>query len=160
MLFSSYARTVTLLIRGPSLEKTMSYYLIRQLATKHNIAVETGTVVTRVSGSAHIESIVTKTDDDAERERPADALFVFIGAEAETAWLPETVSRDARGYLCTGREIANWSHTRPPFPLETSVPGIFAAGDVRSTSVKRVASGVGEGSMVISFIHQYLAGDT
>jgi thioredoxin reductase (NADPH) len=160
MLFSSYARTVTLLIRGPSLEKTMSYYLIRQLATKHNIAVETGTVVTRVSGSAHIESIVTKTDDDAERERPADALFVFIGAEAETAWLPETVSRDARGYLCTGREIANWTHTRPPFPLETSVPGIFAAGDVRSTSVKRVASGVGEGSMVISFIHQYLAGDT
>lgn len=159
MLFSSYARSVTLLIRGPSLEKTMSYYLIQQLATKRNVAVDTRTIVTRVSGSAHIESIVTKTGDDAERERPADALFVFIGAEAETAWLPDKVVRDARGYLCTGREIPNWSHQRSPFPLETSVPGIFAAGDVRSTSVKRVASGVGEGSMVISFIHQYLAGD-
>jgi thioredoxin reductase (NADPH) len=161
ILFSSYARSVTLLIRGPSLEKTMSYYLIQQLASKRNIAVETGTVVTRVSGNAHIESIVTKTGDNAERERPADALFVFIGAEAETAWLPDAVSRDARGYLYTGRDIANWLHPRPPFPLETSVPGIFAAGDVRSTSVKRVASGVGEGSMVISFIHQYLylAGD-
>jgi thioredoxin reductase (NADPH) len=89
MLFSSYARSVTLLLRGPSLEKTMSYYLIEQLATRRNIAIETGTVVTRVSGSAHIESIVTKTGNDTERERPADALFVFIGADAETAWLPD-----------------------------------------------------------------------
>lgn len=158
MLFSSYARSVTLLVRGPALEKTMSYYLIQQLATRRNIAVETSTVVTRVRGSAHIESIVTKSGDGAERERPADALFVFIGAEAETAWLPDAVSRDARGYLCTGRDIPNWSHPRPPFLLETSVPGIFAAGDVRSASVKRVAAGVGEGSMVISFIHEYLAG--
>jgi thioredoxin reductase (NADPH) len=83
-------------------------------------------------------------------------LFAFIGADAETAWLPAELERDERGYLRTGRDIEAWSADRAPFPLETSMPGVFAAGDVRSNSVKRVASAVGEGSMVIAYIHQYL----
>lgn len=158
MFFSSYARSVTLLVRGPSLEKSMSYYLIAQLATKSNIAVETETSVIDVAGTAHLESITTRHGTTGPiRERRADALFAFIGAVAETAWLPAQLERDDRGYLRTDRDLRGWNLERPPFSLETSVPGIFAAGDVRSGSVKRVASGVGEGSMVIAFIHQYLA---
>ncbi len=158
MFFANYARSATLLVRGSSLEKSMSSYLIKQLATKHNISVETGTVVTGVSGSAHIESITSYVEaTGARQERAADGLFVFIGADAETAWIPAAMERDALGYLKTGRDLDTWTLGRPPYSLETSVPGIFAAGDVRSASVKRVASSVGEGSMVISFIHQYLA---
>ena len=157
MFFSAYARTVTLLVRGDALERTMSHYLIEQLRTKANIAVETRTTVIRVSGGAHLEKITTRTEPDGEvRERDAGALFAFIGADAETSWLPAAIERDDRGYLRTGRDIEAWAAERPPFPLETSMPGIFAAGDVRSTSVKRVASGVGEGSMVVAYIHQYL----
>ncbi|MBD5655734.1 MAG: FAD-dependent oxidoreductase [Candidatus Eremiobacteraeota bacterium] len=158
MFFSNYARSVTLLIRGTALEKSMSYYLIQQLKTKANITVETETTVTRVGGDEHLDTIVTKNEGTAATmERPADALFAFIGADAETSWLPEQIERDARGYVRTGHEIAEWRLTRPAYALETSVPGIFAAGDVRSNSVKRVASGVGEGSMVIAFVHEYLA---
>jgi thioredoxin reductase (NADPH) len=157
MFFSSYAHRVTLLVRGENLQRTMSHYLIEQLKSKDNIAVETRTTVQAVRGSAHLESIVTRDEGSgATRERPADALFVFIGADAETGWLPH-LQKDPRGYLCTGRDIENWTQARTPYRLETSVPGIFAAGDVRSNSIKRVASGVGEGSMVIAFIHEYLA---
>jgi thioredoxin reductase (NADPH) len=160
MFFANYARSVTLLARGPSLEKSMSYYLIAQLATKHNISVETETTVVGVTGSGHIEAITTRDErTGATQERSADGLFVFIGADAETAWMPAQIERDARGYLRTGRDIERWPLDRAPFLLETSVPGIFAAGDVRSGSVKRVASSVGEGSMVIAFIHEYLAAD-
>ena len=158
MFFANYARSVTLLVRGTSLEKSMSSYLIQQLATKHNIGVETQTVVVGVTGSGHLESIATRHELTGKTvERSADALFVFIGADAETDWLPAGLERDARGYVRTGRDIERWPQARPPFSLETSVPGIFAAGDVRSASVKRVASSVGEGSMVIAFIHEYLA---
>jgi thioredoxin reductase (NADPH) len=158
MFFSNYARSVTLLVRGDSLEKSMSYYLIEQLRSKDNVTVETRTVVTAVRGGGHIETIVTRNESTGlTSERSADALFTFIGAEAETGWLPEEIDRDSRGYIRTGHEIRGWSLERPPYVLETRVPGIFAAGDVRSSSIKRVASGVGEGSMVIAFIHEYLA---
>ena len=156
MFFSNYARTVTLLVRGGGLEHSMSQYLIVQLATKSNIAVEPWTTVTRVAGGAHLETITTRDRNGTIRERPAAALLVFIGADTETAWLDAVLERDELGYLRTGRDIEAWSHERPPFPLETSLPGVFAAGDVRSTSVKRVASAVGEGSMVVAYIHQYL----
>ena len=157
MFFSAYARSVTLVVRGDSLERTMSHYLIAQLHTRANISVETQTTVTRVSGGAHLEKITTRSEPDGDlRERDAGAIFAFIGADAETAWLPAALERDERGYLRTGRDIEAWAQDRPPFPLETSMPGIFAAGDVRSTSVKRVASGVGEGSMVVAYVHQYL----
>ena len=158
MFFSDYARSVTLLVRGDALQKSMSYYLIEQLASKSNIAVETSTTVASVAGTGHIETITTRIETSGEvRERPADALFVFIGADAETAWLPPDLERDARGYVRTGRDVERWPlESRAPFALETNVPGMFAAGDVRSNSIKRVASGVGEGSMVIAFIHQFL----
>jgi thioredoxin reductase (NADPH) len=89
--------------------------------------------------------------------RDADALFVMIGAVANTKWLPEAIERDAHGYIYTGRDVKQWTLEREPFPLETSLPGVFCAGDVRHDSIKRVSSGVGEGSMAIAFIHQYLA---
>ena len=157
MFFSNYARKVTLLIRGTSLEKSMSHYLIEQLASKKNIVVETQTTVAAVGGEAHIETISTRDEKTgAITERPADALFTFIGADADTSWLCKAIERDKLGYVLTGRDIAGWTLSRPPFSLETSVPGVFAVGDVRSTSIKRVAAGVGEGSVVIALIHQYL----
>ncbi len=158
MFFSGYARTVTLLVRADGLERSMSHYLIAELRTKDNITVETRTTVVRVGGGSQLETIVTRTEPAAvERERHADALFVFIGADAETAWLPAALERDQWGYLRTGRDIESWAdEDRAPFPLETSMPGVFTAGDVRSNSVKRVASAVGEGSMVVAYIHQYL----
>jgi thioredoxin reductase (NADPH) len=134
----------------------MSHYLIEQLSSRNNIAVETRTLVRSVAGEAHLESIVTHDEASGEtRERPAQGLFVFIGADADTGWIPAEIERDAHGYIRTGRDIEAWAQPRPPYALETSVPGIFAVGDVRSASVKRVAAGVGEGSMVVAFIHQY-----
>jgi len=158
MYFANYARSVTLLIRGESLAKTMSHYLIEQLATKSNVAIEARTVVAAVDGDEHLETVTTRSvDTGVETVRLAGALFVFIGADTETAWLPASLERDAHGFIRTGRDIETWSEARPPYALETSVPGIFAAGDVRAASVKRVASSVGEGSMAIAFIHEYLA---
>lgn len=110
-----------------------------------------------VRGDGELEAIVTRvTQSDEVRERAADGLFIFIGADAERRWLPSRIERDAHGFVRTGRDIEKWALERKPYPLETSIPGIFAAGDVRSSSVKRVASSVGEGSVVISYIHQYL----
>jgi thioredoxin reductase (NADPH) len=158
MFFANYARSVTLMVRGTSLEKSMSYYLIEQLHSKGNIAVETQATICAILGESHLESIkVCDERTGAVTERRADAVFAFIGADAETSWLPPSIQRDARGYVLTGRDVADWALTRLPYALETSIPGVFAAGDVRSASIKRVASGVGEGSMVIAFIHEYLA---
>jgi len=166
MFFADYAQSVTLLVRGPSLAQSMSRYLIDQLATKDNIRVLTRQLVVAASGDGHLESIDIEDRTTGERRtEPADGLFVFIGADTETAWLPPALIRDERGYVCTGRDVmdlvangnSGWVLERDPFLLETSVPGIFAAGDVRHGSIKRVASGVGEGSMAIAFVHQYLA---
>lgn len=158
MFFSSYAKSVTVLVRGAGLELSMSSYLIEQIASKSNITVEPFTQVVSVGGESHLETICTSTRGEEPRMRPADSLFVMIGADANTDWLPRGVVRDERGYICTGRDIPGWEENqRMPFLLETTLPGIFCAGDVRHDSIKRVSSGVGEGSMAIAFVHQYLA---
>jgi thioredoxin reductase (NADPH) len=167
MLFSSYADSVTMLVRGPSLAASMSQYLIDQLASKANVTIETHAEVVGVHGEGSLEAIEVVSGVARRRERrPSDALFVFIGAHAETSWVPEHVIRDQWSYVCTGRDVMDllqarttmsWPLERDPYLLETSVPGIFAVGDVRHGSIKRVASGVGEGSMAIAFVHQYLA---
>ncbi|MES2390957.1 MAG: NAD(P)/FAD-dependent oxidoreductase, partial [Acidobacteriota bacterium] len=162
MFFSSYANSVTMLVRGPKLEFTMSQYLVDQIAAKKNITVMTNTVVVSASGEDHLESISTSTNGEEPFTRKADALFVMIGADANTKWLPKELQRDERGFVCTGRDVMDlptWNGSRPPFLLETNLPGFFCAGDVRHDSIKRVSSGVGEGSMAIAFIHQYLALD-
>lgn len=160
IFFSSYAAHVTLLVRGESLEKSMSQYLIDQLHTKANIAVELETEVVDVSGERCLEAIVTHNGaTDMYCDRSAYALFVMIGATAHTDWLPSHMARDKSGFLLTGRDLVrgqHWYLERDPMALETSLPKIFAAGDVRHGSVKRVASGVGEGSAAISFVHQVL----
>lgn len=162
MFFSNYAAQVTMLVRGKGLQLTMSHYLIEQLAAKGNVKVEPNTEVVRAEGEDHLQRIVTRTQAEGGAEmvqtREADALFVMIGANASTAWLPESLERDESGYICTGRDLTTWPlPDREPFPLETNLPGVFCAGDVRHDSIKRVSSGVGEGSMAIAFIHQYLA---
>jgi thioredoxin reductase (NADPH) len=153
VFFANYAVEVNVLVRGKGLELTMSQYLIEQLAAKKNVI--------EAQGDDHLERIVTRARVPGEEERletrEADALFVMIGADASTAWLPESVERDAKGYIYTGRDVKQWTLERRPFPLETSLPGVFCAGDVRHDSIKRVSSGVGEGSMAIAFVHQYLA---
>ncbi len=162
MFFANYATCVTLLVRGPSLDASMSRYLIDQLATRANIMVRTRAELVGVSGHTHLEEIeIRDNGENSIERRAADAVFIFIGADAKTEWLPRSIALDDRGYVLTGRDIdptaRDASLGRDPFLLETSVPGIFAAGDVRHGSMKRVASAVGEGSMAIAFIHQYLA---
>jgi thioredoxin reductase (NADPH) len=161
--FSSHARTVTLLVRGQSLEDSMSHYLIEQLKAKSNVSVQLRSEVQAVHGETHLSAIDVRNNQSSEVSRhDCGGLFVFIGANAETEWLPADVARDARGYVITGDDVkkaGRWSHGRDPYLLETSAPGVFACGDVRLSPVKRVASAVGEGSMAIAFVHQYLAND-
>ena len=164
MFFADYARTVMLLVRGASLTTSMSRYLIDQLATKRNIQIETEQEVTAVDGNEHLEAItVTNRRTGAATHRRTAGLFVFIGADTRTAWLPPAVARDDKGFVLTGSDVRThaeahaWSLDREPYFLETSVPGLFAAGDVRSGSIKRVAAGVGEGGVAVSLIHRYLA---
>ena len=161
LFFATHARQVTILCRSDSLANSMSYYLIEQLKAKANVRVELRSGVVAGYGDEHLEAIDVKNDETGLiTRRETSALFVFIGAETDTAWLPPEIARDKRGFVITGTGAAqtdNWkSATRDPYLLETSVPGIFAIGDVRSGSVKRVAAGVGEGSMSIAFLHQYL----
>lgn len=166
MFFADYARSVTLLVRGTSLAASMSQYLIDQLATKNNIEIRVNTVLVEAQGADHLEAIVVRNVVSGEATTLAtDALFILIGAIAETAALPATMRHDAMGFIFTGRDILDdaerrgcWPLAREPYPLESSVPGIFAAGDVRYGSIKRVAASVGEGSTSIAFVHQYLEG--
>jgi thioredoxin reductase (NADPH) len=161
MFLSSYAAEVKVLVRGEGLKLSMSQYLIDQLASKANIQVLPFTQIVSVDGQDRLERIEVLVQAPHEMERKlghrADALFVMIGADASTSWLPGELERDKRGFICTGRDLTTWKLDRHPFPLETSLPGVFCAGDVRHNSIKRVSSGVGEGSMAIAFIHQYLA---
>src|SRR6476659_4019670 len=160
IFFSNYARTVTLLVRGESLAESMSHYLIEQIATKANIQVETRSEVVAVHGDEQLETIeVIDRRTGTTARRDARVLFVLIGAEAATDWLPSEISRDEHGFVLTGNDAVNagqWNADREPFALETSAPGIFAVGDIRSGSVKRVAASVGEGGIAIAFVHRYL----
>jgi len=160
MFFSAYARSVAILCRGDGLEKSMSQYLIDQLATRSNISVMFGTEVAAVHGDASLQAIDVRDRATAKTTRlESGGLFIFIGADAETAWLPPEVALDRKGYVLTGSDVraaGRWELDRDPYLLETSVPGIFACGDVRFAPVKRVAAAVGEGSMAIAFVHQYL----
>ncbi|MCU1322786.1 MAG: response regulator receiver modulated FAD-dependent pyridine nucleotide-disulfide oxidoreductase [Acidobacteriaceae bacterium] len=161
MHFARYADKVHMLVRGPSLEKSMSKYLIDQIAKTSNITVETGTEVLSLGGDGHLECITLKTPR-GEETRHANSVFIFIGAAPKTDWLPLELERDNKGFVLAGPDLrakteAKWPLDREPYLLETSVPGIFVAGDVRYNSVKRCASAVGEGSIAIQFVHQYLA---
>ena len=161
LYFAGHARTVTLVVRGAALESSMSHYIVEQLHRKANVTLQLRSEVDAVHGVAQLTAIdVRDRDTGAVRRQDSGALFVFIGADAETGWLPAEIARDARGYVLTGddlRKAGCWTHPRDPYLLETSVPGVFACGDVRLSPVKRVASAVGEGSMAIAFVQQYLA---
>jgi thioredoxin reductase (NADPH) len=164
MYFSKYAKKVTMLVRADSLKNSMSKYLIDQIAGTSNIEVKTRCQVVEALGESRL-SCLRVCGPDNEETVPASGLFIFIGAAPNTDWLPDTIMRDANGFLLSGSDLKvdgkmhkNWNLPRDPYLLETSVPGIFVAGDVRHGSVKRVASAVGEGSISVQFIHQYLAG--
>ncbi|WP_017300127.1 response regulator [Nodosilinea nodulosa] len=165
MYFSKYAKSVTMLVRGESLTKSMSQYLIDQIAATDNIDVQTHTSVVEAKGGTSLEALVLHNSATGVTETvPAQSLFIFIGAVPQTDWLDGQIQRDGRGYILTGPDLQTtdipprqvWSRERPPFLLETSLPGVFAVGDVRHGSIKRVASGVGEGSICVQFVHQYL----
>jgi thioredoxin reductase (NADPH) len=163
LYFSNHARTVTLVVRGDSLEKSMSRYLIEQLAGRSNVRPLLRSEVVAAQGDTALASIDIRDNAAGKVSRhDCGGLFVFIGADAETGWLPADVVRDPNGYVLTGDDVkkaGRWPLDRDPYLLESSVPGIFACGDVRLSPVKRVASAVGEGSMAIAFVHRFLAQD-
>ena len=163
--FAGYAQHVTILYRGDSLAKSMSRYLIDTIEDTPNITVRTNAEVAAAHGEEQLERITVRdTAGGAEQEMELAAMFVFIGARPQTEWLPDEVARDKRGFVLAGSELLledvrpRWRLERNPYLLETTMPGLFVAGDVRSQSMKRVASAVGEGSMAVSFVHEYLAG--
>jgi thioredoxin reductase len=155
-----WARRVTILVRAKSLADSMSDYLIRQIGSAPNIDVCYRVQVAGGTGTSHLQSLVLQdTVSAARRSVPADALFVLIGSQPRTQWLAGSVARDRRGFILTGPDLpagTRWPPGRPPLPLETSLPGVFAAGDVRRGSVNRVASAVGEGAATIPLVHRYL----
>jgi thioredoxin reductase (NADPH) len=163
--FAQFARSVTMLLRGDSLEKGMSQYLIDQIREIPNIRVETQAEVVEVHGDGHLESItIANHATETIRTEPTSALFIFIGAMPCTAWLRGMLPMDERGYLLTGALLPKdgdrpkgWKEERDPFIFESIIPGVFAAGDTRHSSIKRVASAVGEGSITVQMVHQYLA---
>jgi len=163
VFFSEHARTVTILCRAAELGAKMSHYLVDQIAARENIVVQCGTVVTGVHGDDRLERVEVRAADGTTRALEASSLFVFIGAMPRTDWLPVQIARDERGFVTTGPALGDRRYRtsegeRDPFLYETSVPGVFAVGDVRAQSVKRVASAVGEGSVAVQFVHQVLRG--
>ncbi len=164
VFLSRHAKSVTLLVRGPSLERSMSYYLIQQIAQIPQISVRTCTEVAGAHGDGHLDRLSLRdTATGAVESAGAGALFVFIGAAPLTDWLDGVVTRDERGFIVAGPDLSaggqrprGWQLDRPPYHLETSVPGVFVAGDVRAESAKRVASAVGEGAMAVMLVHRYL----
>ena len=160
MYFSNWAAKVTMLVRAGSLTKSMSNYLIEQIAGQSNIDVRTGSqAVEAIGPDGRLRQLRIRDGDGAETVEDVDACFVFVGAAPRTAWLDDVIARDDRGFILAGADVraAGWPLKRDPYLLETSVPGVFVAGDVRARSIKRVASAVGEGSMAVSLIHEYLA---
>jgi thioredoxin reductase (NADPH) len=164
MHFSKFAEKVIMLVRGDSLASTMSHYLIEQIEKTPNIGVWTHTGVTEVHGDTHLSEISIQRATGQVEKVPASSLFIFIGAQPRTEWLDGLIKRDERGFILSGPDLLKdgkrpegWTLDRDPGLLETNIPGIFVVGDVRHGSVKRVASGVGEGAVVVQFMHQYLA---
>jgi thioredoxin reductase (NADPH) len=161
MHFAAYARSVTVLYRGEALGKSMSQYLVEQFATRANVRVLYRAEVVAAHGDGSLEAVDVRDAGTGETTRlESGGLFIFIGADAETAWLPPEIAVDPKGYVLTGPDVraaGRWRLDRDPYLLETNVPGVFACGDVRFGSVKRVAAAVGEGSMAVAFVHQYLA---
>src|SRR3984893_5262391 len=165
MNFAKYAERVVILVRGDSLSSTMSQYLIDHIKEMPNVQLWANASVSEVHGESHLEEISFLCSDTNNTERvPASAMFIFIGAQPRTDWLADLIERDEHGFILTGPDLIRdgdapkrWSLDRDPYLLETNVPGLFAVGDVRHGSVKRVASGVGEGSVAVQFIHQYLS---
>jgi thioredoxin reductase (NADPH) len=160
VFLAEYASRVLLLIRGDDLNKNMSSYLVRRIQQTNNIELLSNTTIRRMTGNSHLETIDTVNSHDSQRRTiETPAVFSFIGATPRTDWLPAEIERDSKGFVRTGAAVAqsmHWGVTRSPYLLETSHPGVFAAGDVRSGSVKRVASAVGEGAMSVQFVHEYL----
>jgi thioredoxin reductase (NADPH) len=157
--FGGYAAKVTMLVRGSSLEKSMSHYLIEQVAARGNIEVRTNSsAIAAEAEGGRLRRLRVQGPDGIEETLEADACFVFIGASPRTDWLEGVLARDERGFILAGRDAQadGWPLRREPYVLETTVPGVFVAGDVRARSIKRVASAVGEGSMAVSLIHEYL----
>ena len=151
MFLANHAKTVTLLVRADALAKSMSHYLMQQLGTKPNIRVELNSELAALHGNGELAEIEIHDRAKDERRRvPAGGVFIFIGADAATEWLPPEIARDEKGYVVTG------AAAKARFLLETSVPGVFAAGDVRAGSVKRVAAAVGDGSLAVTFVRQHL----
>jgi thioredoxin reductase (NADPH) len=165
VFFSRHAATVTVLVRGPDLEASMSTYLIKQLDAIDNVSVRTRTEVVEAHGDGHLQSLtIFDRQSGAVEAVKAASMFVFIGAAPRTEWLDGVVERDERGFVRTGPDLVvdgqrppGWPLDRDPYHLESSVPGVFVAGDVRADSVKRVASAVGEGAMAVTLVHRYLA---
>ncbi|MEV6486438.1 FAD-dependent oxidoreductase [Streptomyces sp. NPDC051576] len=164
MYLARGAKSVTLLVRGSSLAASMSYYLIQQINEAENISVRTGTVVDAAHGSDHLEQLTLRDTESGKTELvDAQWMFVFIGAAPLTDWLDGAVARDERGFILAGPDLtadgkppADWELDRPPYHLETNIPGVFVAGDARAESAKRVASAVGEGAMAVMLVHRYL----
>ena len=164
MHLARYAKEVQIVIRRDGLQHTMSHYLIDQIAATPNIRLRPRTELECVQGTGHLERVILRSLDGTSSDEEVDAVFIFIGTRPQSDWLPLAVLRDVKGFVLTGRDLMAaerypqvWKEPREPLPLETSVPGVFAAGDLRAGAMNRVASAVGEGSMVVRLVHEYLA---